>query len=209
MSVPERGARTPPSGSAKKRPRPVRGPDWISPKTMMAAIEEQIVPVMLDRGWVREERDPSRRRGYRFGEFDFIRVYLYRFERLTIDFKNGDDLHINVHGVISEGNDSHINRHENLDTFIGSDERNFWKRLIDFYRRPYIPNVPGVERLGKVVQVALQEVEAIDAYLVTGVRHPKLRSIGVFDSGTPWADDMIDLIRTAPPRAAGGEGRSS
>lgn len=175
----------------KPKMRRPRGPGWISPKAMKAAITAELVPAALAMGWVPEPRRPNRKGERRFGEFEFERVLPDRIESMGFDFQYGDkaDVWLCLALWSGEGDVCTLFRTGNCWNYSERDEP-LWQKVQRRLQREQPPQDPLAEALAK----GLRRLQIAEAYFKEGSDHPDL---GMTQTLPPyqWPDGYAERMK--------------
>lgn len=151
---------------AKKRGR---GPGWVPPKAVAAAIQAELVPQALALGWVPRSERRSRRGESSYGQFEFERLRPGRIERLSVDFQYGDRPEIDVSFGAWTGEGAVCIGSESGSCWEGSTLRWLWRLTFGRLSR----GRPD-ERVAKALTTASKDLRVIERYLREGLAHPSL-----------------------------------
>ncbi|WP_309604573.1 hypothetical protein [Phenylobacterium sp.] len=155
----------------KPRKRRARGPDWVAPKVMKAAIARELVPEALALGWTPCEPQRARKGERRFGEFDFERVSKDCIEHMGFDFQYGNKPDVWLCVALWKGEEGICTSFETGSCWDASRRsRSLWRWLVD---RPK-PAPPPENPLAASIARGLDRLRIAEAYFLAGIEHPDL-----------------------------------
>lgn len=154
----------------KRKPKKgrARGPGWVAPKVMKAAIARDLVPEALALGWTPCEPQRARKGERRFGEFDFERVSKDCIEHMGFDFQYGDKPDVWLCLARWKGAEGICTSFGTGSCWDSSRSRSLWRWLVHGPER----GPPPQDRLAASISKGLERLRIAEAYLRLGVEHP-------------------------------------